>query len=217
MTFKKASLNRILQIDFVRNVNLTGKILEFGTNLNSSKRFSLFSKIQEPNELFFADKSFSENLIDKHHSYEDLEKKLSYNDSKFNNVLVFNVLEHVYDFNNSINEIFRILNIGGKIVGAVPFFYRIHNAPNDYFRITSQALEKKLTETGFKNVTVKELGFGPFTACYALLFDYFKYIPLFNNLFLIITIGCDKFLQIFVKSRLGNQYPISICFIGEKN
>ena len=216
LTLRKNSLNRILQIDFVKNKSLFGKVLEFGTKKNSSKRFSKFTINNHVDEYFFADKNFQEKDIDLYHKVEDLEKKLSYPNENFDHVLVFNVLEHVYDFNNCIDEIFRTLKKNGKIIGGVPFFYRVHNAPNDYYRYTSQSLEKKLIQCGFKNVSVKQIGFGPFTVCYATLFDYFRFIPFLNNIFLLITLFLDRFLQFFIKTKLSNQYPITICFEGEK-
>ncbi len=215
-TLKKNSLNRILQIEFIKNKSINGKVLEFGTSKNSSKKFSNFTKNSENTEFYFADQNFKENQLDEKHSREDLEKKLTYPDENFDNILVFNVIEHVYDFNNSINEIYRVLKKNGKIIGSVPFLYRVHGAPNDYYRFTAQAIEKKLINTGFKNVSVKQIGYGPFTVCYAMLFDYLKIIPLLNNFVLLISIVIDKILQNFIKTKLSKQYPITVCFEGDK-
>ena len=205
-----------MQIQFIKNKRLNGKVLEFGTSKNSSKKFSKFAKNTEYTEFYFADQNFKEDQLDEKHNREDLEKSLSYPNENFDNILVFNVLEHVYDFSNSVNEIYRILKKNGKIIGSVPFFYRVHGAPNDYYRFTAEAIEKKLIDTGFKNVCVKQIGYGPFTVCYVMIFDYLKKIPLLNNLILLISIFIDKILQNFIKTKLSDQYPISICFEGDK-
>ena len=49
-----------------------------------------------------------------------------------------------------------------------------------------------------------------------MIFDYLKKIPLLNNLILLISIIIDKILQNFIKTKLSDQYPISICFEGDK-
>jgi len=216
LTYNKNSLNRILQIEYIKNKLINGKVLEFGTTLKSSKRFTHFTKNNENIELFFADKNFKDKEMVNNHNQEDLEKILTYSNNYFDNVLLFNVLEHIYDFNNSLSEIYRILKKNGKLIGSVPFFYRVHGAPEDYYRFTSQVIKKKLIEIGFKDVSVKQVGYGPFTVCYVMIFDYFKIIPLLNNFLLLTMIFFDKILQRFVKTKLSDQYPISICFEGKK-
>ena len=72
-TLKKNSLNRILQIEFIKNKSMNGKVLEFGTSKNSSKKFSNFTKNTENTEFYFADQNFKENQLDEKHSREDLE------------------------------------------------------------------------------------------------------------------------------------------------
>ena len=39
----------------------------------------------------------------------DLEKKLNFNDQEFDNVILFNVIEHVQNYENLIDEIYRII------------------------------------------------------------------------------------------------------------
>ena len=63
-TLKKNSLNRILQIEFIKNKSMNGKVLEFGTSKNSSKKFSNFTKNTENTEFYFADQNFKENQLD---------------------------------------------------------------------------------------------------------------------------------------------------------
>ena len=213
LTLLKTSLNRIFQQIFSKNITLDGKIIEFGANKNSSKSFINFLKISNKENVFFADKQDGQNGDT---TIEDLETRLSFKDNSYNNVVIFNVLEHVYNVDNAIKEIYRSLEVEGKIVGSTPFIHRIHYAPEDYNRYSEQFLSKILFKNNFKNISVEAFGYGPFTAAYAMIFDYTKLIPLLNNLILTICILIDKFIGLFTKTDLKKIYPISICFSAKK-
>lgn len=211
-TFRNKSLNRILQELYISKKECEGIVVEFGAKKNSKKNFTNFIQIKNKKNIIFADKANNNNDS----LFQDLEKKLSFENGSVDSILVFNVLEHVYDVNNSFKEIKRCLKSNGKIIGSTPFIHRIHNAPGDYNRYTSQFIEKILNTNDFKNIHVEELGFGPFTAAYSVIFDLTKKIPILNNLILILTIIADSILSLFIKTKLKKIYPISICFIAEK-
>ena len=211
-TFRNKSLNRILQELYISKKECEGIVVEFGAKKNSKKNFTNFIQIKNKKNIIFADKANNNNDS----LFQDLEKKLSFENGSVDSILVFNVLEHVYDVNNSFKEINRCLKSDGKIIGSTPFIHRIHNAPGDYNRYTSQFIEKILNTNDFKNIHVEELGFGPFTAAYSVIFDLTKKIPILNNLILILTIIADSILSLFIKTKLKKIYPISICFIAEK-
>ena len=82
--------------------------------------------------------------------YSDLTKKLSIPSKKYNNVLFFNILEHLPEYKLVFSEIYRIIKKGGFFIGSVPFIYQIHAAPNDYFRFSKQFFELNLKKYKFK-------------------------------------------------------------------
>lgn len=219
-TFFKKSLNRIFQELYSQNHKIYGKILEFGTNKNSSKKFTSHLNIKDKSEIFYADKISIEDekfLNDKNFFVEDLEKKLSFKDDSFDNIVIFNVLEHVFEMNNAVSEISRCLNANGFIIGSTPFLYRIHNAPGDFSRYSEQFIEKILLNNNFSEIKIINYGFGPFTSSYAMIFDITKKIPLLNNLILTVSMLLDKILSLFFKSDLSKIYPITICFTAIKS
>lgn len=211
-TFKKKSLNRILQEIQTKNEIAYGTVVEFGGSKNSSKNFTNFINLEKNEQIIYSDKFPKQDSIRK----EDLEKNLSFETNSIDSILIFNVLEHVFDVNNAFSEINRCLKNNGKIIGSTPFIHRIHGAPNDYNRYTKQFLEKVLENNNYKNIKVKNLGFGPFTSCYSIVFDYFKFIPFLNNLFLSLCFIFDFFINLIVKTDLKDIYPIAIFFSGEK-
>ncbi len=213
LTFQKVSLNRILQQIYAKKMYAENRIIEFGAYENSKKNFTNIINIKDKKNIIYADKEQHAN--DKAFK-EDLEDKLNFEDDSFDNVIIFNVLEHVYNVNNAIKEIYRCLDKDGKIIGSTPFIHRIHNAPGDYNRYSEQFYEKILKKNNFKEISIEVYGYGPLTASYVLIFDYTKLIPLLNNFILIFCIFLDSILSIFIKTSLKKIYPITICFSARK-
>ena len=54
-----------------------------------------------------------------------------------------------------LNEAFRILKPGGAIVLQVPWQWRVHEAPHDYFRYTPYGLKYLFEKAGFVDVVVE--------------------------------------------------------------
>ena len=205
------SLLRILQIYKCLNVNLSGLSLEFGAIDNKHKTFSTFFKGQ--NKFDYT------NIISNKRLkifYSDLTKKLKIKNSKYNNILIFNVLEHLPDYDLAFSETYRILKKRGYLIGSTPFLYQVHSAPNDYFRYTKDFLKLNLKNNKFKNIKVIPLGYGPFVASYSLIHPYIKFLPLFRQIILLISYLLDSFIQIFVRTKLKEIFPIGYFFIATK-
>ncbi|OGI09892.1 MAG: hypothetical protein A2Y40_08520 [Candidatus Margulisbacteria bacterium GWF2_35_9] len=79
-------------------------------------------------------------------------------DSKFDIVLMTEVLEHLENPRVVLTEVFRILKPGGKLVITVPFLYPIHSDPNDYQRWTPTKIKKELLLIGLKIEMIQAMG-----------------------------------------------------------
>ena len=116
MTFRKYSILRILQIEELKKQNIVGSILDVGgkETPNNTSNF-LNAKIK------YLDK-YSKNEND---LKIDLEKKFledEKNLEQFDNVLLMNVLEHIYDYKNCINICYKLTKKNGRFIGSTPFF-----------------------------------------------------------------------------------------------
>lgn len=212
-TFKKKSLNRILQEIYSMEKTVDGFIVEFGAEARSSKNFTNFVKLQDVKKFIYCDKIPKNNETIE----EDLEKKLNLEENTIDSIIIFNVLEHVFDAKNAFLEMNKCLKKNsGKIIGSTPFMHRIHAAPNDYNRYTKQYFEKILSISNFKNIEVINLGFGPFSNAYCMIFDYSKFVPLLNNILLTFCIIIDGIINKIVKTETKDIYPVTICFSAEK-
>ena len=211
LILKKNTLLRVLQIYECYSISLYGNSIEFGVIDNKDKTFSNF--VKGKSKFHYSNKESNEKLKI---FYSDLTKKLNIPSKKYNNVLFFNILEHLPEYKLAFSEIYRIMKKGGFFFGSVPFIYQIHAAPNDYFRFSKQFLESNLKKYGFKKAKVKALGFGPFTASYSLLWPYLSFLPLLSQICLLLAYILDSFIQIFVKTDLKEIFPVGYFFITKK-
>lgn len=72
----------------------------------------------------------------------DLNKKLDFEDSTFDSILLSDVLEHIYTPNSLILELIRVLRSGGNLMIFVPYMYLLHETPHDYYRYTEYYFRK---------------------------------------------------------------------------
>ena len=211
MIFKNNTLLRVLQICECLNIDLNGISIEFGAINNKDKTFSNF--VEGTSKFHYSNKISNKKLKV---FYSDLTKKLRIPSKKYNNVLFFNILEHLPEYKLAFSEIYRIIKKGGFFIGSVPFIYQIHAAPNDYFRFSKQFFELNLKKYKFKQIQVKALGFGPFTASYSLLYPYLKYLPLLSQICLLLAYILDSLIQVFVKTDLKEIFPLGYFFFAKK-
>ena len=205
------SLLRTLQILECLNITLYGISLEFGATNIKNKTFSNFVTGKSKFHYTNIENNKKINIF-----YSDLTKKLKIPTKKYNNVLLFNVLEHLPEYKLVFSEIYRILKKKGNFIGSVPFIYQIHGAPKDYFRFSKQFFELNLKKYGFKKIKVKPLGFGPFIASYSLVYSYLKFIPILNQLSLLLAYILDTVIQIFVRTNLEEIFPLGYFFSAKK-
>lgn len=66
---------------------------------------------------------------------------LPYADASFGTVIAMNTFEHVPRFWRGFDEVHRVLRPDGALLISMPFYFRIHNHPNDYWRFSPTALE----------------------------------------------------------------------------
>ena len=209
--FKKFSPLRIFQIIEANKIFIKGKSLEFGAYKNQKKNFSTHFKGKKDFQYTNLKKDKKNNILE-----GDLSQKLQFKSNYYQNLVIFNVLEHLNNPTKSLKELNRILKKGGLLIGSTPFLYQVHGAPNDYLRFTKNYLINEFKKKKFKAIYVKELGYGPFLAAFSLLFPYFKFLPIINHIIFLMCLILDTFLQIFIKTKLREIFPIGIFFVFRK-
>jgi len=86
-------------------------------------------------------------------------------------------LEHTLKFNETINEIFRVLRRGGKAVLIVPFCQHEHGEPDDYYRFTQYYYKSEYFLSNRFRLLKIEPSNGYMYSIMYLIIDLFKSVP----------------------------------------
>lgn len=71
---------------------------------------------------------------------------LPFRSESFDVVFLFDVLEHVPDFDAAVREVHRITKTEAEVWVQVPFMYPLHDEPYDFRRLTWHGLEQAFSE-----------------------------------------------------------------------
>ena len=77
-------------------------------------------------------------------------RKLPFPDASFDAVICNQVLEHVFEPDEFVAEIARVLRAGGRLLLTVPFVWDEHEQPRDYGRYSSFGLSALLARNGLR-------------------------------------------------------------------
>lgn len=83
-------------------------------------------------------------------------KRLPFDDAEFDAVVSFEVIEHVFNLDEALGEIHRVLKPGGMLLVTAPFAWDEHEAPYDFARYTSFGLRHVLDNAGFDVVEMRK-------------------------------------------------------------
>lgn len=84
-------------------------------------------------------------------------KRFPFEDATFDAVLCNQVLEHVFNPDEFVSEIRRVLAPNGRLLLTVPFVWDEHEQPWDYARYSSFGLRALLERHGFKMLQQRKL------------------------------------------------------------
>jgi SAM-dependent methyltransferase len=155
---------------------LDGRLLDFGCG--SKPYESLFINASQYIGLDFESEGHS-------HTNENIDviydgKKIPFNDEHFDSVFSSEVFEHIFNLEEIIPEIKRVMKRQGKILITCPFVWNEHEVPIDFARYTQFALKHLLEKNGFEVLVLDKSG--DFTmAVYQMRMVYFNqhFIPSF--------------------------------------
>lgn len=88
----------------------------------------------------------------------NLNEPLPLKDSDFDTIILSEVLEHIAEPEILWKEMARILKPGGKILIGVPFLYKIHESPHDYYRYTEFSLRNFSKKNSLEIISLEGIG-----------------------------------------------------------
>jgi len=123
---------------------LKGRLLDFGCGSKPYK------------SLFQVDEYIGVDLMNEGHPHENEQidvfydgRKIPLPDNSFDSVLSSEVFEHVFNLDEILKEINRVMKPGARILITCPFAWNEHEVPNDFARYTRFALKDLLEKNGF--------------------------------------------------------------------
>jgi len=96
-------------------------------------------------------------------------EKIPVDEKKFDLILMAEVLEHLENPSQVLDEACRVLKPSGQIVATMPFLYPIHADPYDYQRWTPERIKLEFEKAGFTILKIDPMG-SFFAVIYDLLF-----------------------------------------------
>ncbi len=79
-------------------------------------------------------------------------------DNKYDVAILSEVVEHLENPEKVLEEAYRILKPGGKLLICTPFMYNVHADPYDYARYTATWYENRLSKVGFELEKIEKQG-----------------------------------------------------------
>ena len=195
--FKGKSLVRtLLNLHLNNKKPFFGRGIDYGAK-NASSSYYRFIDIKN------ADMTLTD-LYPKSHKVKsiDFEKDFDLSDEPYDFALVINTLEHIYNYQNFINNINLSLVEGGILEGAIPFLHPYHKDPDDYFRYTHTALKRILEKANFENVEITPICKGAFSVFVSIISIRLKFKPLILASWMI-AISLDFVLNKISKNNLN--------------
>ena len=188
---KGHSLFRANQLGVTQNIKVRGRLIDLGAKSIDAKYYSYLDTSNITEHLFTDYFHSGDNIIK-----IDLNGDLPFNDNEFDNILMFNVLEHLNVNTPVLSEIHRILKPKSHAHIIIPFLFKKHNDPEDHVRYTDTAIAYQLREIGFTEWEIQPIGAGPFQAAMAIFNGplRFKLVRLICNY---ICFSMDSLIQKF--------------------
>jgi len=137
-------------------------------------------------------------------------------DNIFDTILMTDVLEHISNPELVMGEVSRLLKPKGKLILTVPFLYKIHEKPYDYFRYTEFSLRMFCQKNNLDILYLEPYG-GTFEVILDITAKQLARFPLLSSTHLFLS-------RLLIKSRFGQNvsaktaknFPLGYGLVAQK-
>jgi len=131
---------------------LKGRLMDFGCGSKPYK--ALFNNVSEYIGVDYKGEGHS-HVNEQIDVYYD-GKTIPFPDNYFDSILTNEVLEHVFNIDEIVGELYRVLKPGGKILITTPFAWMEHEAPVDFGRYSSFGMKQLLERNRFSIIEMEK-------------------------------------------------------------
>jgi SAM-dependent methyltransferase len=128
--------------------NIKGDVLDFGCGSKPYESLFVNAKSYVGVDIELSGHNHKDSKVD--YFYDG--KKLPFNDASFDAIVCFEVLEHVFNIEEVLAEIYRVLKPNGQLLISIPFAWDEHEIPYDFARYTSFGIAHILNINNFEVV-----------------------------------------------------------------
>ena len=151
---------------FIIRKGLINGVIEISDHVKEGKLLDVGCGSKPYKEIFDVDEYIGIDIeVSGHdHSSSDIDmyydgKEIPFSDNFFDHVFCSEVLEHVFNIDELLNEINRVLKDGGTFSFTCPFVWDEHEQPYDFARYTSSAIDHLLSKHGFELIKLSKSTF----------------------------------------------------------
>jgi SAM-dependent methyltransferase len=142
---------RLLRLIIANRSHVGGTVMDFGCG--SKPYESLFSAEKYVGvDMSLSDSDYEGSCAD--YFYDG--KTLPFEDDAFDTIFTTEVFEHVFNLDEIVTELSRVLKQNGKLVVTTPFVWVEHLVPYDYARYTTFGLRHMLEKHGFEIIVMEK-------------------------------------------------------------
>ena len=145
--------NRLLRVLRVLAPRLQGRILDFGCG---SKPYRSLFETDNYTGLDFENPGHSHKNENVDVYYDG--RKIPFENESFDSIFSTEVFEHIFNLEEILPELNRVLRPGGLILVTCPFAICEHESPNDFARYSSYGLKHLMEKNGFVTEEFRKTG-----------------------------------------------------------
>jgi SAM-dependent methyltransferase len=152
-------------------------------------------------------------------------KRIPFSDETFDSIFSSEVFEHVFNLDEALGELNRVLKTGGKFLITCPFTICEHEVPNDFARYSSFGLRHLLEKHGFEVLQLEKTGNSVETVFQLWIMylhqhinPWFRKIPVVRSAFRFFTYSTLNILALFFSKVLPDRRDLYLnnVVIGRK-
>lgn len=193
----------------VLSKKLQGKILDFGCG---AKPYAPY--------FIHADEYIGLDIERSGHSHEDEKidvyydgKVIPFEENHFDAVFSSEVFEHIFNLEDVLPEIHRVLKPGGKLLFTCPFAWPEHEVPYDFARYSSFGIKELIERNGFKVIEQYKTGHFFEVIMQYSIFYVFCFLPkkpsflylILHQLFILPLISFTLFISLIIPKRMKRK------------
>lgn len=148
--------------------------------------------------------------------HADLTQTWPFSPATFDTILMADVLEHLPSAEHAFGEVSRLLRAGGKLLLGVPFFYWVHERPNDYARYTDDMLRWLAERAGLKVLELEPTGGSP-----EVLLDFLsKHMAVLGPLGRLLPLAAGQTLRLPLVQQVSRKssrwFPLGYVLVAQR-